>query len=597
MQIWSNLLHLKNSLRVGSTLFALVIASVSFAEDPLSLDVTPIFEATRLPEGNLTVNVIASNKGADARGAITLQTNRGQTVIPMDLPRGSQKKVTLNFTCSSYEPLPSVRLDTNRGTVNMPIKAEFESGTYFALISQNPGGLNYLRGREITSKNPSDNRKTHDIYCRPAIAPERAASYQSIGAIFLGEGSERLTDAQVEALKYYVIQGGRVVFIGGPSSPVLADSRWRGMLPAVPTGLRTLELRGDMIGKAVATGKITLTTSNPVKGATVKLRFRDNAVLTERRFGMGTTFFLAFDPVEEPARNWKDIDSFVVQHIGGRESYDEVGFMGQAGFTNSNPAMPPGPTLGGVPMLPEPSDSLFDVEMPAWHEVTGILCVYVLVIPLHLLILRKLKRGELAWFTTPVLSIIFAGVFFRYAGALYSVGQTYRVNGSIVTDSTLDEAYFSGGVQAFFPSGGDFVLGLKDVEEISSIGNGNSVSTVDNGDLTTTVTSGNLTFHDLFYRQKLPNVGRLVVQRKNKKLVVINQTRFTLSLLTCYGSGSKWSSAFPVLKPGAQAESLTAPPDTMTRFTFNGTVLEGYDIQNLGKVSAGGVRYVSTASL
>ena len=59
--------------------------------------------------------------------------------------------------------------------------------------------------------------------------------------------------------------------------------------------------------------------------------------------------------------------------------------------------------------------------LPPASQMLMVLAIYfVVVVPVNFLVLKKLGRGEWAWFTAPIISLIFAGVLFSRAQNLYS---------------------------------------------------------------------------------------------------------------------------------------------------------------------------------
>jgi hypothetical protein len=157
----------------------------------------------------------------------------------------------------------------------------------------------------------------------------------------------------------------------------------------------------------------------------------------------------------------------------------------------------------------------FSVELPPASTVSGILIVYlVLVVPINLLVLRKMKKTEWAWVTTPLISLGFAGVFFQFAGQLYSASLSVANSGILVIDNRFETGYYYGSAQIFFPRGGRFDLGMKAVESVTELGNeydfgmrsGSStlqaMNAIDDGTVRIEgMSANNLSFHEFAYGQ------------------------------------------------------------------------------------------------
>jgi hypothetical protein len=110
------------------------------------------------------------------------------------------------------------------------------------------------------------------------------------------------------------------------------------------------------------------------------------------QYGLGDAFYLAFDPGMEPFRSWDGMAGFyrlMLAHLSDQPAWS-------TGFQNWQ-------------MANEAASNLPGIALPSAILVCGFLSVYVIVVgPVNYLILRKLKRRELAWVTIPALVILFS---------------------------------------------------------------------------------------------------------------------------------------------------------------------------------------------
>jgi hypothetical protein len=136
----------------------------------------------------------------------------------------------------------------------------------------------------------------------------------------------------------------------------------------------------------------------------------------------------------------------------------------------------------------------FSTKLPDSSFFVGILLGYlVLVIPVNFLILKKLKRGELAWITAPILSLGFSVFLFQSAQSLYKAEASVASQGVVIFRQGSPESFFIGQSQLFIPRSGGYDLKLRGIESISSGGgiddysyynqeiSGEPILTVDNG--------------------------------------------------------------------------------------------------------------------
>lgn len=125
---------------------------------------------------------------------------------------------------------------------------------------------------------------------------------------------------------------------------------------------------------------------------------------------------------------------------------------------------------GWSPRTLSNEDSPFRASLPRPGRIFTILALYfVVVIPLNFFILKLLRRGELAWFTAPIISIFFAWIFYLNSAGIYDQPQMMMTTGTLVADDRMTKAFYVGNAQMFFPTGGTFDLKLKDVESFRDL--------------------------------------------------------------------------------------------------------------------------------
>jgi hypothetical protein len=358
---------------------------------------------------------------------------------------------------------------------------------------------------------------TRDAYVEPALAPTRSVGYKGFAAVMLGSGSERLSDEAVAALKMWAQTGGHIVFVGGASAPVLSDARWTDALPIKDARVKTIPQATYLadLSAEEAPGPISVVAGTPLPGV-ISLGDEEKYAY-KRRYGVGAITLLALNPTEAPYNRWignrraflRLVDQYDVgrstSYVGGGSV--EVSTMGTGLVLGSTTARSMSPVAGPQFSSADP----FSTKLPDGSFFVGILLGYlVLVIPVNFLILKKMKRGELAWITAPVLSLGFSVFLFQSAQSLYKAEASVASQGVVIFRQGSPDSFFVGQSQLFIPRSGGYNLNLRGIEAITNgggadeytyynqQGSGEPIFTVDNG---SELEIPNLRVNNLAFRQ------------------------------------------------------------------------------------------------
>ncbi len=524
-------------LFAGLLLGGLIATSVANPRD-FVVSAKPVFESSSYwPTSPISVEI--ENKGPDAAGQLLLTDNYQSVRYPIELPTGAKKRIIAYPVGSAYGTVPELLLDTDQARFPIPYASK---GTYaygevsvVALISDNSGELGFLKQVERGKNNQTG--MYADAYCPPEDAPERPVGYQGLSTIVLGEGADRLSDASIKAIQTFTLTGGTVVFVGGASAQVLNDGRWKSFIPA--TEFRTINVTGSRvltkIGERPVTESLTVSAGVPVSSAKVQ---RDGSVpmIIESGYGIGKVVVFAFNPFEDPLLRWEGRRRLFALYGRALDNQRATTFLTQFDSTQSQ-GMEYGygssPYSASYPSSNTGNDP-FSVELPAASKVFWILAAFfVTVVPINFIVLKKLGKGEWAWATAPVISIIFAGIFLNQASDLYAAGLSTATKGALVVQQDGAEAIFVGSTQMFFPNGGSYDLNLQNVDQLGSgrqydyYGGGQSrsqVTPVDIGSIRVPdLRAANLAFEQIGYRQRFSGLTPLHVQSKllgNSKIQV-----------------------------------------------------------------------------
>lgn len=574
-------------------LAAMVVAGLtglafSAFNDEVTMSVEPVW-GLRAPTGVVyPVRVTVENTGPDRVAQIEAQAS-GISRVQIDLPRNSVKEVILYPPVSQYNFQDiNITLSTQGGRIAYPLRPSGgamsdSSLAVVALISDNPGGFSFLSGGNVKGQ------RFTDAYAKPGACPDRTVGYDAVSLVFLGEGAERLTDREVEALKRFALTGGGLIFMGGASSPILRDPRWQDVLPITNPRAASLNSIGYLgqFGSA-PTGPIAVMNADAKPGSVSTVQ-AGIPVMTKRAFGIGTVFVLGFNLTEQPLSRWAGrlelINNLLLQKRKPQEEFVQtsVGLQQYQGGYSDPYGYSSYPGMASSPISSGDSDP-FRAQLPPVEKVAMILLgFWVVVIPIHFFILNRLKKGELAWFTAPIIALAFAGILFTMASGLYKAGLSTSLDGVLFRADGSPAAMFLGRQQLFFPSGGRYNLGLTGVEAVMPVSSytsfampGRSNDTSFQSDLqdigeivAPSVTATNLNFKEFRFAEKREEIwsvpAEISVTRRGNHLVIsgrlINQSTYPLDGAGLLVAGQYVAFKDPDLKPSETHEfSLTLAP-------------------------------------
>jgi hypothetical protein len=535
--------------------------------------------------GVLPLAVTLKNTGPDARGSLRVSSGGFQMDYPVELPRGAVKRL-MTYPQVEYAQEISLDLSTNQGSLHGTFQQMFTddpNSQNVLLIGDGEGDLAFLKpkgGQQVW--------RMKDSYILPELAPDRLIAYSELSGVVLGIGAERLTDGAVRALHSYVLTGGTVVFLGGASSPIISDPRWADVLPVRPGKPVTVASSALLAALSpTPVGSSFAVLSCVAHGEASTRSERGIVVLARKDWGLGKAVFLAFNPIEPPFTRWPGRRALFEKVIRPMESVRALeylkGFSGSSSryenpyYSSVSRYATPATTTGGAGIAYSPIQVMeqqaaadpFNTKLPAANKVFLILASYfIVIIPINFLLLKKLKRGELAWFTAPIISIGFAGAFFAAAKDLYSAKLSTATQGLIVATSGADSV-FVGRSQLFFPRGGEYDLRMEGLESVGSSPSDedyyggyrsrqqaglSDVNPIDVGHiLVSRMDVTNLAFRELGYRQMLPSSKWLTVALNGRKLTIRNMCSHELTGVSAVVAGK----GIPLEKPLGPGSAVT----------------------------------------
>lgn len=439
------------------------LGSACAAGNGLVVVARPLYLGQTAANG-LVINV--ENQGPDAVGAVTLSASGGSMRYQIELPRGAQKKL-VGFPVSN-SPWDDVTctLDTNRGSIEYRLPAQYGSawGSSVLEIGDDVGSIQFINKEKLEG---SSYRQFTALSCRPEETVGRLAAFRKLSAVILASGAERLSDATVAALGLYVEGGGLLIFNGGESAPVFRDVRFAGLMPLRNAHSATQGVHVKGSGGTGFHGVVGLQVGDRVEGS-----FVDSNGAIHLPVGLGQVVVFPYDLLEGPAQQWSGRGAYLagfIQHQGQASSLlgqDTNNPYGQSGYSYTVSSY--GGYGPGGPSTPDENDP-FDYKPPDPSKVGLLVFVYLLLVaPINFLVLRRMRRSEWMWFTTPVISVLFAGVLLSLASQLYLGKLVSSSQGTLILAEGKPDGLFKGSVNMFFPAGGRYDLKLENIDSIGS---------------------------------------------------------------------------------------------------------------------------------
>jgi len=392
--------------------------SVALAQaDSLFMDVQVGFDGyCRLGDnrGWCPVRIVVSNEGADIDGDIQVSTTDPDAdvyCVPALLPGHSRKAFYVYIPADSSSARLSIRL-LAEGKEVLSRQATMswlgQDEHLYGVVGGQPSAFNFLSGIA-----PAGGRAVV-AYLDLATLPPDPLGWESLDVLILSDvdtaalGSERR-----QALETWVSHGGHLIVGGGAGVSRTAAGIAR-MLPVVPGSIRSVEnldALEEWTGVAVQPGPYAVATASMREGEAL-IRQGDLILLARRPYGAGWVDFMALDAALNPFINW---DGRVRLWQSVLETRARVVVAPHYASLDHN-------AVSTIPGLSAPSVA----------QIALFLLVYIVLIgPLNYLVLRRLDRRELAWFTIPAIiagfTVLAYVTGFQLRGSKPIVGQLVAV--------------------------------------------------------------------------------------------------------------------------------------------------------------------------
>jgi len=478
------------ALTLAFSLFP-VVASAHSNNTPAAAPVLQMdvgFEDDSRLEFWAPARISLSNDGADFKGTLSATTYTspfpsGQVVgtilpwsyqEPITLPHGSQKQIILNVPFYDSPSVPRGIIATLRDSHGKVVATQNK-----APYTLRPGSL--LVGTlsvddtgysSLDAVVPPDPTKQIDrAGLNAATMPDMAEMLGNFDVIILDDfNTSSLNAHQLAALQTWVNQGGALIEVGGlqwqrtlgPLPPALLPVIPQGTaaLPAgthlLPTGSPTIADTGqtaapDSIKKPVAVSTATVPGKGDARqsafsGIETVLASGNTPLIVQAHQGRGVICYLAFDPLTDPLVGWPGTialwEGLLFRTLGDQ-------FLIPASAPRSD--LGPGQLLlrAGLLQVLQPGSLIL-----LW-ELAFLLLVYIILIgPVRLVVIRRLKRPDWNW--RIILSSVLVFSLFTYGLAYYQQRASINSVSVIQLDQGGSSAHVTTYFSVFIPGQGDF---------------------------------------------------------------------------------------------------------------------------------------------
>jgi hypothetical protein len=285
--------------------------------------------------------------------------------------------------------------------------------------------------------NPNATLQVH--YTPPHALPGLSQGYDMMDTVVLGDlPLDTLTQAQQEALKGYVRQGGCLVVSGGGDTPRLKSPLLAELLPITPQGARAstdgMASLGQRYRAPFPPNTAFAHTEGRLKPGSITLHAA-KPTITSCPYGSGVVVFTDFDLFAPEFRAWQGAPAFWRDLLRCSNQFISPRRLLESQSGDSSPQL--ADALAGKQAT----------SLPDWRAIALFLAAYLfLLIPVNYLLLKKLDKRELAWVTIPLLIFGFTAAAYAMASAIK--GHLLTVNRAVVVETFANSDQAAGFAQA-----------------------------------------------------------------------------------------------------------------------------------------------------
>jgi hypothetical protein len=398
------------------------------------------------------MRLTVSNDGPDARGSLQVSVARGaasQLTIAqaLELPSRSRKEIYLYIPTEGYVTSLQVKLIDGRNELaadSVRLVQVGNSDLLYGVLAGSGSAFNVLS--DVDPLNGSAFVAELEL----ADLPPASFPWQSLDVLVMSDvDTGALSPEQRAALAGWVASGGRLLVGGGPTWQKTAAGLAE-VLPLLPSGTQTVtdlaSLAAFAAGGLPAGRAAVVATGQLAPDAVVLAEAAGTPLIATRHSGFGQVVYLAADPGFDPLAGWDGLEGLFRNILTG---------------TAERPSWAGG--LRSWYSARDAVNALPGLSYPSAIQICGFLGFYLIAVgPVNYLVLRRLKRRELAWLTIPGIVLVFSVGAYLTGYQLRGANAVLHRLAVVQVWPDADSAQVDGLLGLFSPQRASFDLAFAD---------------------------------------------------------------------------------------------------------------------------------------
>lgn len=413
-------LALSLALVIGLVLAA-TRASPADAAPGAQMQVRAGFDGIGKIGGWLPVDIDVRNDGDDIVGEVQILVqdsapNRGPYTgaptlysLPVVLPKRAHKRLQMEVRLvSTSQKMRAMLVDGSSVLLDQEVQmSRVGTGDMLCgVVSRTATAFDFLPALEL----PAPLRRVRLARVEAQDIPTRPQLLGALDCLIVDNmPTASLNDAQRDAMRSWVANGGMLIVAGGAGWQRTFQGLPADLLPIRVTGLQPLD-RLDNLAEFAREGFADrgqwLASQAVVTDGNAVIEQDGTPLLVGARRGLGSVFYLGLDPATEPLRGWAgsaNVWRYMLSHGVTSTAFGQGGINSYGGW-----GRPPRNALTDISPLNPPSPNALVVVLVVFLAAVG---------PGNYLLLRRVGQPSWTLVTVPLLTVIFGLLAFGVASA------------------------------------------------------------------------------------------------------------------------------------------------------------------------------------
>lgn len=359
----------------------------------------------------ITLENSGPDRNAEARVRVTSGNGAVNYAVPVPLPTGARKRVPLYVLPNSFSRELEVQLVADGellGRTVLTVLPQMNISYVVGILAPERGAAALISGITL----PGQFRPIVLVDLAAQDLPEKPEGLRSFDAILINDfDTSTLSQEQRNTLQDWVQSGGRLIVGGGAGAQKSVSGLPEALVLITPADLIELE---DVSALSTYANTETIRVPGPFlvavgaqNAGAALVQQGEVPLLQEAQVGGGRVDYISLDLAGSPFDAWS----------GATEFWQTLLSPGAAYPNWLAPDVPQRQMIAD--QMNYALSSLPALDLPSVRGLAILLAIYVLLVgPVNYLVLRSIKRLQLAWITIPVLTVLFSAGTFAIGFAL-----------------------------------------------------------------------------------------------------------------------------------------------------------------------------------